>query len=32
MIREERGVGKHFKYKVGTGWNIDARRVKAVKK
>jgi len=32
MIKEERGVGKHFKYKAGAGWNVDARRVKAVKK
>ena len=32
MIREERSVGKHFKYKQGSGWNIDGRRVKEVSK
>lgn len=28
MIKENRGVGKHFKYKAGAGWQIDGRRVK----
>jgi len=31
MIREERGCGKHFKYKAGKGWNVEARRVKGEK-
>jgi len=32
MIREGRGVGKHFKYQQGSGWQIDGRRVKEVTK
>ena len=32
MIREERGVGKHFIYKSGKGWHVDGRRVKEVVK
>ena len=32
MIREERSVGKHFKYKSGDGWHIDGRRVSEGKK
>jgi hypothetical protein len=28
MIKQKRGVGAYFKYKAGSGWVIDGRRVK----